>query len=400
MLGFTVPEGLIARISEQDRVMPVQTHRFAWALVDALRENGVHVDLVSSAPVSSFPGHRRVIWPLRHFEERGVDGLALPFVNVTILKHVTRLLACLTFGFARLRRQAPDVLLVHGVHSPYLWFALVVRRGLRTPCVAVLTDPPGVVRAEDSWLARKLKRLDVKVTKVALSRFDGVVALTEPLAQDFAPGVPSLLMEGMTTMTPSTLPARQEPTNRRTVVYAGGLFAQYGVQSLVEAVKLLDDVRLELYGKGDLEEWIAEQATADPRIAVPRFVSPADLPKVYAHATVLVQPRPVDQGFVPYSFPSKLLEYLATGVPVVSTRLPSIPVEYEHVLTWSGDSPQELAQALRSVLALSADERRRRGEAGASFARNSRSPRVQGARLEAFLQTLRHERGHALRTRR
>ena len=43
-----------------------------------------------------------------------------------------------------------------------------------------------------------------------------------------------------------------------------------------------------------------------------------------------MNPRSADAEYTKYSFPSKTIEYLATGVPVVMNRLPGIPEEYEY----------------------------------------------------------------------
>ena len=39
-------------------------------------------------------------------------------------------------------------------------------------------------------------------------------------------------------------------------------------------------------------------------------------------ATILINPRPVDQEFTKYSFPSKIMEYMSSGTPVLTTKLP------------------------------------------------------------------------------
>jgi glycosyltransferase involved in cell wall biosynthesis len=46
----------------------------------------------------------------------------------------------------------------------------------------------------------------------------------------------------------------------------------------------------------------------------------------------MLNPRDPSWRGTPYSFPSKLLEYLTTGKPIISTRLPGIPAEYFEVL--------------------------------------------------------------------
>ena len=390
LLGFTVPDDLMAHIRATDASPQAQTHRFAWALAHALQENGAEVALFSAAPVSDFPENRQVVWGVRRFSQDGISGVLLPFLNVTVLKHLTRFLGCWIVAGRRLRRSRPDWLLVHGVHSPFLWFAVAFRRRHDLSLAVVLTDPPGFVRLEDGRLKGLLKRLDIAVVKAALKHCDATVVLAEPLARDFAPGVPHLVVEGMAT---SLSPPSSQSTDEGepTVVYAGGLLEEYGVKDLVLAFRSLPapSLRLEIYGRGPLEQWLSEQSELDPRIRPVRLVAPDELAGVYARATVLVQPRPVAQGFVAYSFPSKLTEYLASGTVTVSTRLPSIPNDYEPHVVWTSGGAAGLADALADVLAWPASARASHGAAASRFITSTRSTNAQGARILSFLRRTR-----------
>ncbi|QTE29024.1 glycosyltransferase [Pengzhenrongella sicca] len=390
LLGFTLPPDEIAEILRTDANMPAQTSAFAWAVVESLRSAGATVTLLSAAPVTNYPANSRLLFRGHPFHADGVDGETLGFINVLALKHVSRFVACLTTGWRALRRWRPDVLLVHGVHSPFLWFGMLARRLARVRTVVILTDPPGVALATDGPLVRALKRADVAVVRRALRAVDGVIALTGPLATDFAPGRPSLLMEGISTHAAVDRPPRGErPTFR--VVYAGGLVQEYGVGRLVEAVRALPDASLRLtpFGAGPLTAWIDAAAAADPRIDPARFVPRAAVVAAYAAADLLVQPRPVDQPVVRYSFPSKLLEYMASGTPVLTTRLAGIPPEYEPYVYWIDDGTAGgIARAIQTVRRIPAPEREARGLAAAAFVARTRSSGAQGARITRFLAEL------------
>ncbi|MBM0233465.1 glycosyltransferase [Micromonospora sp. STR1_7] len=390
LLGFTVPDDLLVEIMARDTIMPTQTHTFAWGLVRSLRAAGCPVDLLSAAPVSTWPGNRQVRFRAGRFRQDGVDGQLLPFVNLLGLKHLTRFGAAWRAGGRALRERETDVLLIHGVHSPFLWFGALRARSLGVPVVPVLTDPPGVALPTDGRLVRLLRGLDVALVRAALARCSGVIALTSALAEDFAPGRPRLVMEGIYSPDPAG-DVPQEAGATRDIVYAGGLSRAYGVDRLVEAFRGLpgDDLRLLTYGRGELAEWLREQSAVDRRIAGPELLPRQELLPRLARASVLVNPRPVDQGFVRWSFPSKIIEYLGTGVPVVSTRLPGIPAEYAPWLSFAEpDTAEGLRAAIDRVLHLSAGEAAVLGAGGARFVRETRNPAVQGGRMRAFLAGL------------
>ncbi|MFG1839862.1 glycosyltransferase [Micromonospora sp. NPDC049175] len=394
LLGFTVPDDVLAEITARDTIMPTQTHTFAWGLVRSLRAADCPVHLLSAAPVSTWPGNRQVRFRAGRFRQDDVDGQLLAFVNLLGLKHLTRFVAAWRTGGRALRERDAEVLLVHGVHSPFLWFGVLRARSRGVHVVPVLTDPPGVALPTDGRLVRLLRGLDVALVRAALARCSGVIALTAALAEDFAPGRPRLVLEGICSADPPELPVVPPPGPpgpTRDIVYAGGLSRAYGVDRLVEAFRGLpgNDLRLCVYGRGELAGWLRDQAALDRRIVPPALLPRAELLPRLARAAVLVNPRPVEQDFVRWSFPSKIIEYLAAGVPVVSTRLPGIPGDYAPWLSFAEpDTADGLRTAVGRVLALPTDEARALGAGGARFVRETRNPGAQGRRVRDFLAGL------------
>ncbi|WP_433131786.1 glycosyltransferase [Micromonospora sp. CA-240977] len=393
LLGFAVSDDLLAEIIARDTIMPTQTHTFAWGLVRSLRTADCPVHLLSAAPVSTWPGNRQIRFRAGRFRQDDVDGQLLAFVNLLGLKHLTRFVAAWRTGSRALRQREVDVLLVHGVHSPFLWFGALRGRRYGVRVVPVLTDPPGVALPTDGWLVRLLRGLDTALVRAALARCSGVITLTPALADDFAPGRPRLVLEGICTVEPFGADGGQPVSvgETRDIVYAGGLSRAYGVDRLVEAFRGLpgDDLRLCVYGRGELAGWLRDQATVDRRIVPPELLPRAELLPRLARASVLVNPRPVDQDFVRWSFPSKIIEYLATGVPVVTTRLPGIPAEYAPWLTFAEtDTVDGLRDAIGRVLSLPDGEARALGAGGSQFIWATRNPAAQGRRLHDFLADL------------
>jgi glycosyltransferase involved in cell wall biosynthesis len=389
LLGFTLPDTLFREVAQSDAVLPAQTQNFAWAMVGALRSGGAQsINLVSAAPVSSFPRNRKVIWKRSAFEERGIAGMMLPFVNLPIAKHITRFMSCWIVAAGVIRRHRSDWLVVHGVHSPFLWFAVMFRRRTSARICVVLTDPPGVVLSSDGRFTVWMKKLDIRVVTAALARFDAVISLTGPLAEDFAPGVPRMIVEGIYGDGAVGTGGRTK-LDPPVVVYAGSLQEEYGVGTLVRAVTASDlDIELHVFGKGPADSLVREAAMSDQRIVGPALLSRAELQISYESATVLVQPRPINQPFVPYSFPSKLIEYMASGTPVISTRLPSVPPDYEPFVVFAAtDDEVGIRDALREVLMRTEAARHALGAAAERFIRESKSEQTQGRRIVKFLKS-------------
>ena len=103
------------------------------------------------------------------------------------------------------------------------------------------------------------------------------------------------------------------------------------------------------------------EASALPRadnLEYPGLVPYEDLPEVMAGFDVALMPFALNEATRSIS-PTKTLEYLAAGLPVVSTRVADVVADYDSVVHFADDGPA-MAQACRQVLEHAQSERDRR----------------------------------------
>lgn len=397
-LGFAVPDELASTAFAIDPLPAIQTHKFGWSFARALRSAFEEVTIASSCPVQNFPLVRRLVFRGGSFTSHGIKGVLLGFVNLLFLKHITRLAACALVLVPLIKRQRIEWIFIHGLHTPYLIFGLLVRLTGRHVAV-VLTDPPGVVLSTDGRVARVLKRLDVWLVGYVLRRVDAVFALAPELVKRLAPNCPALVFPGILESTlrfpakspdaPERNPSPKEPF---TIVYAGGLSQAYGVNLLIDAVLGFDsgtDIRLKLYGRGDQEVRIRQLAAKDARIIYGGFVDAATLMPELSAADILINPRPTSELFAVQSFPSKLIEYLTTGRPVLTTRIASIPHALkEHFYYIDDETSEGIHMAICDVMSLTATDRLKHALAAREFVQSNFSEAKIGRKIAEFIQNL------------
>ncbi len=137
--------------------------------------------------------------------------------------------------------------------------------------------------------------------------------------------------------------------------------------ALPELFRRHPDAHVVLAGGGDrLEEWRRAGSAAGGAVHFPGAVQHDTLPDLYRAADLFVLPAVHDaQGNVD-GLPNVILEAMASGLPVLASRISGIPLavipEETGWLTAEGD-PRELAAALLAALA-EPSELRRRGDAG------------------------------------
>lgn len=399
-LGFCVPEEIAQHIFSLDPLPAVQTYKFGWSFARSLKFAFKDVTLASSVPVQNFPLVRRLVFRGSQFTSGELKGILLGFINVILLKHATRLISCFFKILPMLGSKNIEWIFIHGLHSPYLFFGLLSRlRGCRV--VVVLTDPSGMVLATDGYFARLLKRIDAWFIKKMLENVDGVIALAPELVRTFSPFLPAIsfpgILEGSLNNYNEVLrEGADENLNLTpfTIVYAGGLNKAYGIDRLIDAVFGMDlklPIRLKLFGRGDEEDRISSLAKSDHRFFYGGFVNSENLLPHLSNADLLINPRPTTESFAALSFPSKLIEYLAIGRPVLTTRLESIPFSLrDHYYYIYDESVEGIRSAIQSMMKLSPQERNVKATYAREFVRSEFSEEATGRKISSFINSLNH----------
>jgi len=95
-------------------------------------------------------------------------------------------------------------------------------------------------------------------------------------------------------------------------------------------------------------------------------------------ATLLINPR-LDEGeYTKYSFPSKIIEYFASGTPTMMYKLSGIPEDYyKHCFCLISSDPKSIANQIDEVLNLDIEYRQSVGIAAQNFIIENKNPKVQ-----------------------
>jgi glycosyltransferase involved in cell wall biosynthesis len=316
--------------------------------------------VLSYVPVPAFPRIKR-IWQ-RSGSAKSPAGLQiclLGFPNVTPLKQVFLGLSVFArligLGLRRKRGTAAMAVLSYNLSVPPGLLVLLGARlvGARTIAAVIDLDEPGET-VPDTWL----RRLDFRMQIAALRRFDGLVVVSDEIAKDFGrPGQPTLRLEGgvspmVLEMSNRGAGGRRPPDGRFVAVVAGSLEEANGVSLILEAFRRLpgEEWQLVIAGAGPLEGRVCEAASRDSRIRYTGLLDHAGVLALYSEADVLLNVRLTTAISTRYFFPSKLLEYLATGVPVITTDVGTVRERFGIFVTILDDeTPDGLAKAIADL---------------------------------------------------
>ena len=405
-VGSAIPEDMMEQLQQRDRYPQVAGHKLHWNIIRGLdRASKRPIDLVSGLPISRFPAHPKIWCGFgRWAHEVGAKDYLIPYINLPGLQHLTRFVSTfvLIMWWLLTERASEDrMVLVYSLYSPFLLSAVLARSLMGGTFFLIAPDMPQFmdVDLKRGGLARIGKRLDTSLSTALARRLDGLIALTGPMAVDLGrETVPSMVMEGI--VDPSQFDSQpasvagQHKALKTVLMYTGALG---GLEEFLKALELVDDASLELWisGRGALEGTLREAAARDPRIVFLGFVSRSELRSKMSEASVFVLPRASQTPYFQYSFPSKLLEYMLAGRPVLSPPLPGIPEEYHpYLFLLHDETPEGWAAAIKLVCSLPEKELRDKGNAAREFVLREKNFIRQGQRMFAFMsQCVQRSRG-------
>ena len=196
------------------------------------------------------------------------------------------------------------------------------------------------------------------------------------------------VIEGIATDTFSNIkPTRLFENDKKIVLYGGGLHKRYGIALLCDAFQKIKDenFRLVLCGEGDYVPTIKLLAEKDPRICYLGRVERDTLLSYQKGADVLVNPRTSDGIFTNYSFPSKNMEYLSSGVPFVGFKLGGIGDEYDKYINYCEETPDAMAKKIVEVCTTQRQNASKRALDAKNFVLNFKNKNAQAKLLLDFM---------------
>lgn len=354
------------------------TQKYHRLLIEGLAANA-RVDVVASAPVNRSTMDKAVI-RLPKEEEGGAVYRYAPAIRHPLLK--LPVVAAVTFFRTLVLARRDSVVVVDYLNRTTALSALLAARLRRIPCVGIVTDLPEMLSMGNTSL---------KICNYVLRHCTHYVLLTEAM-NDYLGNKdkPYVVLEGHSDITMrEVIPALEKKLKPRVCMYAGCISKDYGLGTLIDGFCKADlsNAQLHLYGPCDFEEELQQISREDPRVVYGGMLLNTEIVEKEMEATLLVNPRPTWEEYVKYSFPSKTMEYMSTGTPVLTTVLPGMPREYHpHVYLLEDESADGIARKLGQLMELSDEELFQKGCDGRNFVLDSRNNVIQAGKILDMLE--------------
>lgn len=240
------------------------------------------------------------------------------------------------------------VVIVDGLNMKCIFSGLIIRLLYKVRIYAVLTDVPRFI-SKKTFISQRIARCK----EIIVRRSDGFIFLTEEMNHLInTRKKPYCIIEGF--IDSSILnPTPHVLYKKKNILYAGGVSRLYGLDKLVDAfIKLnKNDYELHIYGNGDYVDTLKDICRKYSNVKYYGVLKNVEIIQRERDAYLLANPRPTNDLYTIYSFPSKTLEYMASATPFITTKLKCIPVEYDKYLNYfKCDDVNSIKESLETII--------------------------------------------------
>lgn len=354
---------------------------------------GRSIDIISAIRPPAYPEYTDLIIKKNtssHSETSKDTNVG--FINIKYLNHFFRQSALIKAAreWTKENSESNVDIIVYGMCSPFMKAAIEIKKIIPTAKITLIVPDLPLNMDMSSSLQRFLKRIDWINIKRFMRSVDNYVLFTKQMAQYLG------LMEDKWIVIEGLIDEKKAYEDKtvvkypsRVCVYAGTLKKIYKIDEFTKAFisANIKDTELHIYGNGDFRSELVDICNKHSNVKYMGVIPSNEVFERMKKATILVNPRPTKDEYTKYSCPSKTFEYLASGTPLLTTKLAGIPDEYfEHVFSFEDESRVGMKNKLIEIFALSDDELDSKGKAAQNFIRIQKNNEVQAKKVIDFIE--------------
>lgn len=365
---------------------------FQKSLIHGFIENNALLEVVSAPSLPAFPlGYNKLYIPKSQTRIEGkVLCDILPYFSFMIGKYVNIEKKIVKYVKEWIKLHSDDELTIIGYNINAAFMAAMKKikncyPKLQTALIVTdMIEDAFNFKSNTTFLKRVQIYLHKKKIYASYEAIDKYILLSEQM-KNRIPNCKDnyIVMEGIYTHCDDIL-----NTDKQNIIfYSGALDTYVNIVEMIEAFKKVnrDDYKLVICGGGPLTNYVREEAEKNINIVFLGSISRMEVLEWQRKSSLLINPRQPSE-ITKYSFPSKTMEYFASGTPVLMYKLQGIPNEYySYCYTIEGTSIEEFTESLENVISIRAQERNALGYKAKNFILSEKTSYLQVKKILKFL---------------
>lgn len=389
-LGGMFPKELEKEIIEDTKANLQQAaNLLQWNLINGLETSiGKKMHLVSAVYIGTFPQYYKKLWirsqKWSHSNKCQDDFVG--FVNLFGIKEIIRKWGVKQAGRRVVRQSAKGalVIFVYAINSALLEAAISMKKkakGRKVHVCLICPDLPQYMNMGDSRgkIFQMLKKVDRRKQQKLLKQLDSFVFVTKYMNEVINQGgKPWCVVEGIAEDTGFI--CEEKKGKEKIVLYSGGICEAYGVYELLRIFKEPKEPGWKLCLCGYAEKEIQKKYDSE-YIEFLGILPNEEVRRLQRKADILVNPRCGEEEYVRYSFPSKTMEYMSSGTPVLMYELVGVPEEYFSYVYTVEKNGNDLEKALLKLMREDSSKLEEQGKKAREFVMKHKNAVVQGEKI-------------------
>ncbi len=370
--------------------------KYQFNLLNGLVKNNINFTGVSLPFVGSFPKEFPDLFYKNSIDNQMFGNnkiVYLDFFNLYGIKNLYRTYILNSYFKKLSKNNNRDIFIIYSTHLPFLKASLSAKkRKKNTKIILIVPDLPNFTNLKrfKNPIYSLFKFFNNTFFYSNLVHIDGFIFLTESMNVHLNKyNKPFCIIEGFSSN--YNIQHVEYTEKSELIVYTGSLNYSFGIVDLINSFMNIRNPSLKLIicGKGEAENYIKEALKIDNRIVFRGQLSSHETLEILLSATILINPRRPNNSFDKYSFSSKNIDYLSTGIPLISYRLNGMPEEYfNYIYTVNGSDTNSLKRKIEEVLLIPKSERSKFGNIAKDFVLKNKNDKLMTHKIIDLIKNI------------
>jgi len=316
----------------------------------------------------------------------GIKYNYLPFINWPVIRHLFLFFTCFYSTVKWSIRNRKGLVICDVLDITISGAAILATKILRINNIGIVTDVPSFLAVMSKKCTSRRQNIITAINNFIMNSFNSYVFLTEYMNELInKKHKPYVVIEGQVDVNMLNITNElKEKYRKRVCLYSGAIHRIYGIELLTNAfiTANIDNAELHIYGSGDFEDQLKEICKEHINIKYFGTVPNDMVVKEQLKATLLINPRPSNEEYTKYSFPSKNMEYMVSETPVLTTNLAGMPEEYSnYVFIIDNETIDGVAKKLKELMAMEEEQLHQLGFKARRFVLQNKNNIIQAGKI-------------------
>lgn len=352
------------------------------------KDERFNITVISVVPNTTFPKDKRMF--IGKKESTLCDCIKtyeVSYVNIPVIKQVSQCLSVI-FHLKKVFRTISaenSIVLTFNMFPPIgIPAKWLIKKNIEV--AAILADLPIDDAISRSTFGHLLMNSFDNIAKNAIKSLKHAIVLNYNAIKQYAPNSDYIIVDGGIDCDKTTT-KNETIRKENNVLYCGSLNDYSGIRNLCNAMHYVTgNVFLDIYGSGELGDFVKECAKKDNRIRYHGRIPNSAILTKQKEAKFLINPRPINDPISMVTFPSKIFEYMMSGTPVISTKLSGFSSDYEGKVIFCGDSSEGIADAINRAMKMSDSEKEALALSASTFIVENKTWEKQTCKIADYLE--------------